>query len=102
MQQGTSWQSGHSQDKPQLKVLVVDDEDNIIELIRLGLRYEGFQVEVASDGEQGIALAQRIDPDLIILDVMMPGIDGLEVCRRLLSNPTTRDIPILILPHTYK
>jgi two-component system response regulator MprA len=96
MQQGTTWQT-NQENQPQLKVLVVDDEDNIIELIRLGLRYEGFQVEVASDGEQGIALAQRIDPDLVILDVMMPGIDGLEVCRRLRSNPTTRDVPVLML-----
>src|SRR6476646_387160 len=98
MQQGTSsWQKDQSQEKPQLKVLVVDDEDNIIELIRLGLRYEGFEVEVASDGEQGLMQAQRIHPDLIILDVMMPGIDGLEVCRRLRNNPTTSDIPILML-----
>ncbi|GHO89888.1 response regulator transcription factor [Dictyobacter formicarum] len=96
MQQGNTWQA-NQEHQPQLKVLVVDDEDNIIELIRLGLRYEGFQVEVASDGEQGIALAQRIDPDLVILDVMMPGIDGLEVCRRLRGNPTTRDVPILML-----
>jgi Response regulators consisting of a CheY-like receiver domain and a winged-helix DNA-binding domain len=93
MQQGT----GPENQAPQLKVLVVDDEDNIIELIRLGLRYEGFQVETASDGEQGIALAQRVNPDLIILDVMMPGIDGIEVCRRLRNNPTTRDVPILML-----
>jgi len=96
MQQGNTWQA-NQEHQPQLKVLVVDDEDNIIELIRLGLRYEGFQVEVASDGEQGIALAQRIDPDLVILYVMMPGIDGLEVCRRLRGNPTTRDVPILML-----
>jgi two-component system, OmpR family, response regulator MprA len=86
-----------SQEKPQLKVLVIDDEDNIIELIRLGLRYEKFHVEVASNGEQGLTLAQRISPDLVILDVMMPGIDGLEVCRRLRSNPTTKDVAILML-----
>jgi two-component system response regulator MprA len=96
MQQGATWQAGQEK-QPPLKVLVVDDEDNIIELIRLGLRYEGFQVEVASDGEQGITLAQRINPDLVILDLMMPGIDGLEVTRRLRSNPTTRDVPILML-----
>ncbi len=95
MQQDPTWQT--NQEKQQLKVLVVDDEDNIIELIRLGLRYEGFQVEVASDGEQGITMAQRINPDLVILDVMMPGIDGLEVCRRLRANPTTQDVPILML-----
>lgn len=93
MQQGTDQENQASQ----LKVLVVDDEDNIIELIRLGLRYEGFQVETASDGEQGISLAQRINPDLVILDVMMPKIDGIEVLRRLRANPTTRDIPILML-----
>jgi len=96
MQQGATWQA--SQEKqPALKVLVVDDEDNIIELIRLGLRYEGFQVEVASTGEQGITIAQRINPDLVILDLMMPGIDGLEVTRRLRNNPTTHDVPILML-----
>jgi two-component system response regulator MprA len=86
-----------NQEKQLLKVLVIDDEENIIEFIRLGLRYEGFQVESAPDGEQGIVAAQRIDPDVIILDIMLPGIDGLEVCRRLRSNPTTRDIPILML-----
>ncbi|HZR41550.1 MAG TPA: response regulator transcription factor [Ktedonobacteraceae bacterium] len=96
MQQSATWQVNQEK-QPQLKVLVVDDEDHIIELIQLGLRYEGFQVESASDGEQAINLAQRTNPDLIILDVMMPGIDGLEVCRRLRSNPTTSDIPILML-----
>jgi two-component system, OmpR family, response regulator MprA len=97
MQQGNSWQSGQEK-QPLLRVLVVDDEENIIEFIRLGLRYEGFQVESANDGETGIATALRINPDIIILDVMMPpGIDGLEVCRRLRENPTTREIPILML-----
>ncbi len=96
MQPGASWQANQEK-QPLLKVLVIDDEENIIEFIRLGLRYEGFQVESASDGEQGVTAAQRINPDLIILDVMMPGIDGLEVCRRLRSNPTTTDIPILML-----
>ena len=97
MQQGTSWQRDYSEEKPPLKVLVVDDEENIIELIRLGLRYEGFEVAVASDGEQALAQAQRTNPDLIILDILMPGIDGLEVCRRLRNNPTTSDVPILML-----
>ena len=93
MAQADSWQT--NQDKQ--KVLVIDDEENIIEFIRLGLRYEGFHVESASDGEQGVTAAQRINPDLVILDVMMPGIDGLEVCRRLRDNPTTHDVPILML-----
>src|SRR5204862_3154181 len=76
-----------SQEKPPLKkVLVIDDEENIIEFIRLGLRYEGFHVEPAPNGEQGIIAAQRTNPDLIMLDVMMPGLNGLEVCQRLLAN----------------
>jgi len=99
MQQSNTWQTNQAnqENKPLLKVLVIDDAENIIEFIRLGLRYEGFQVESAPDGEQGVIAAQRINPDVIILDVMMPGIDGLEVCRRIRSNPTTSDIPILML-----
>jgi two-component system response regulator MprA len=94
MTQGDSWQNNNQE---KLKVLVIDDEENIIEFIRLGLRYEGFQVESASDGEQGVTAAQRINPDVVILDLMMPGIDGLEVCRRLRDNPITHDVPILML-----
>ena len=85
--------------QPPLKVLVVEDEDNIVELIKLGLRYEGFHVDAISDGSQGLTMAQRLDPDMIILDLgLQPGgIDGLEVCRQLRTNPTTQDIPILML-----
>jgi two-component system response regulator MprA len=98
MQQGTNATRPDNQEsRPLLKVLVIDDEESIIDFIKLGLHYEGFQVESSSDGEQGIIAAQRIDPDVIILDVMMPGVDGLEVCRRLRANPTTSDIPILML-----
>lgn len=85
------------ENRPSHTVLVIDDEESIIEFIKLGLHYEGFEVETASDGEQGVITAQRINPDVIILDIMLPGIDGLEVCRRLRSNPTTRDTPILML-----
>jgi len=99
MQQGTNVTRRDNQEsRPLLKVLVIDDEESIIDFIKLGLHYEGFEVESSSDGEQGIIAAQRINPDVIILDVMMPGgIDGLEVCRRLRANPTTSDIPILML-----
>ncbi|HEY6286095.1 MAG TPA: response regulator transcription factor [Ktedonobacteraceae bacterium] len=78
-------------------VLVIDDEESIIDLIKLGLKYEGFEVVAASDGEEGVAAAQRTNPIFIILDWMLPDMDGLEVCRRLRSNPTTHDIPILLL-----
>ena len=78
-------------------VLVIDDEESIVDLIKLGLKYEGFEVVAASDGEEGIAAAQRTNPVFIILDWMLPDMDGLEVCRLLRSNPTTVDIPILLL-----
>src|SRR6266550_5403636 len=78
-------------------VLVIDDEESIVDLIKLGLKYEGFEVVAASDGEEGIAAAQRTNPVFIILDWMLPDMDGLEVCRLLRSNPTTLDIPILLL-----
>ena len=86
--------------KPDLsKVLVIEDEENIIELIKLGLRYEGFQVEAVSDGLEGLSVAQRISPNIVILDLGLPpgSIDGLEVCRRLRINPTTQDVPVLML-----
>jgi two-component system, OmpR family, response regulator MprA len=83
--------------QPSSRVLVIDDEENIIDLITLGLKYEGFEVEAAGDGEEGIAAAQRINPVFIILDWMLPDMNGLEVCSRLRTNPTTRDIPILML-----
>jgi len=96
MQHSTSWQS-HQEKQPPQTVLVIDDEGNIIEVVRLGLKYEGFHVEAASNGEQGITAAQRINPAIIILDLGLPDIDGVEVCQRLRANPTTRDIPILML-----
>ncbi len=78
-------------------VLVIDDEESIIDLIKLGLKYEGFEVVAASTGEEGIAAAQRTNPAFIILDWMLPDMDGLKVCQLLRSNPTTREIPILLL-----
>src|SRR2546423_14213208 len=77
-------------------VLVIDDEESIVDLIKLGLKYEGFEVVAASDGEEGIAAAQRTNPIFIILDWMLHDMDGLEVCRLLRSNPTIVDIPILL------
>jgi two-component system response regulator MprA len=96
MYQNTQAQANQEK-QPASKVLVIDDEESIVEFIKLGLKYEGFAVESVADGPQGLAAAQRSNPDLIILDLMLPGIDGLEVCRRLRANPTTRDIPILML-----
>ena len=66
-----------------LKALVVDDEPNILDFIKLGLGYEGFEVKTARDGPSGLALARDYTPDVIILDVMLPGMDGMEVCQRI-------------------
>jgi two-component system, OmpR family, response regulator MprA len=85
------------EERPPIKVLVIDDDNNAIEFIKLGLKYEGFQVESSETGADGLVAAQRLNPGLIILDILLPDLDGLEVCNRLRSNPTTRDIPILML-----
>src|SRR5207253_3150827 len=65
-----------------VRVLVVDDEENIRELLAMGLRYEGFEVEVGDGGRAALAAVPKFRPDLIVLDVMMPDLDGFEVCRR--------------------
>jgi DNA-binding response OmpR family regulator len=75
-------------------ILVVDDERNIVELVRLYLEKEGFAVLSAADGEEALAIHARSDPDLVILDLMLPRIDGLEVCREIRRRGTT---PILML-----
>ena len=78
----------------QRKVLVVDDEPTIAESVAARLRAEGFTVTVAVDGPGAVAAVERDDPDLVVLDVMLPGFDGLEVCRRIQA---TRSVPVLML-----
>lgn len=68
-------------DRP--RILVVDDDARIASSLRRALIYEGYEVDTAGNGTEGLALARMTSPDLVILDVMMPGLDGLEVCRRL-------------------
>jgi len=65
------------------RILVIDDDPAVTDLLRRGLSYEGFVVEVAHSGKEGLATARERAPALVVLDVMMPGMDGLEVCRRL-------------------
>jgi DNA-binding response OmpR family regulator len=81
------------QERP-VSVLVVDDEPLIVEMLTMGLNYEGFKVSVATDGLEALERAREVKPDLIVLDVMLPGIDGIEVCRRLRSQS---DAGILML-----
>ena len=67
------------------KILVVDDEEDILEILRYNLEKEGFQVKTACDGPTAIEKATEFEPNLIILDIMMPGMDGIEVCQKLRS-----------------
>jgi phosphate regulon transcriptional regulator PhoB len=77
--------------------LVVDDEETILELIAYNLQKEGFQAEKAVDGWEALEKVAANPPDLLVLDWMLPGVDGLEVCRRLRDNPETRNLPIIML-----
>jgi len=79
------------------KVLVVDDERDIIELVSYNLEKEGFKVISAMDGEKALELVSSKEPEIIILDLMLPGIDGLDVCRELKRNDKTSSIPIIML-----
>ncbi|MBI5651966.1 MAG: response regulator transcription factor [Chloroflexi bacterium] len=76
------------------KILVIEDEQKIADLLRRGFTYEGFRVEVCHDGETGLKAARDNPPDLVVLDWMLPGLDGLEVCRRLRAGGA---LPILML-----
>ena len=79
------------------RILVVDDEEHIVELIRFNLEREGFEVIASGDGDAALKKVFSDQPDLIILDLMLPGQDGLSVCRTLRSDPNTREIPVIIL-----
>ena len=78
-----------------LRVLVVDDEANIAELLRMALRYEGWDVEVAHTGSKAVAAARAFGPDAVVLDMMLPDFDGMEVLRRLRADAD--DVPVLFL-----
>ena len=79
------------------KILVVEDDEDILELIRYNLSREGYEVGCVTCGEEAIKAADELMPDLVLLDLMLPGADGFEVCRRLKSRPETGRIPIIML-----
>ena len=79
------------------RILVVDDEADIRELVRLNLASESYEILDCESGEQALSLARSGKADLIVLDLMLPGMDGLEVCRRLKADPKTASTPIVIL-----
>ncbi len=78
-------------------ILIVEDDPDIVELLQYTLEREGYPVLVAKDGERGLAEARRRKPGLVLLDLMLPGMDGLEICRALKADATTRPIPVVML-----
>jgi two-component system alkaline phosphatase synthesis response regulator PhoP len=82
---------------PAKSILVIDDEPSIGRVVQFKLQQEGFKVRVATDGLEGLAYMKEEKPDLILLDLMMPGMDGFEVCRRLRAAPETVATPVIIL-----
>ena len=81
----------------QKTILIIDDEKDILELVKRYLLQEGYDVVVAETGEQALEIAHSRLPTLIVLDLMLPGIDGLDLCKMLKKNPKTRNIPVIIL-----
>jgi len=82
---------------PPRTVLTIEDQPDIRRLIRMTLEFKGFTVQDAGDGREGLALARQGRPDLILLDVMMPGMNGKEVSRALAADPATAAIPVIML-----
>ena len=80
------------------KILIVDDEDSIRELLEMVLQANGFSnIKMAADGEVALQITEEWHPDVILLDLMLPKIDGLTICRKIRSNPSLATIPIIIL-----
>ena len=79
------------------KIVVIEDEADILEVIDYNLSKEGFDVSSSSDGLDGLALVQKEIPDLVLLDLMLPGMDGIEICRTLKTDPATRSISIIMV-----
>ncbi len=79
------------------KILAVDDEKNIVRLVQVNLERQGFQVVTASDGKEALKKVEEERPDLVVLDVMMPYMDGFEVLQNLRRNHSTRNIPVILL-----
>ena len=78
-------------------ILVVEDDPDIVELLEYSLEREGYKVLAASDGEKGLSEARRRKPALVLLDLMLPGLDGLSICRALKEDGATKDIPVMML-----
>ncbi|MHB0870437.1 MAG: response regulator transcription factor [Chloroflexota bacterium] len=78
-----------------MRILIVDDDPKVLSLMRRGLSFAGYTVDLAANGEEALSIALKTQPDLVVLDIMLPGLDGVEVCRRLRAGD--RQLPILML-----
>jgi two-component system alkaline phosphatase synthesis response regulator PhoP len=80
-----------------MSVVVIEDEEDILELISYNLRRDGFEVQGAMSGEDGLALVESSRPNIVLLDLMLPGVSGLDVCKRLKANANLQSIPVLMV-----
>ena len=78
-------------------ILIAEDEPNIVISLEFLMREAGYDVAVANNGTDAVDLAEKLRPDLVVLDVMLPAVNGFEVCRRIRESPTTRDVRVLML-----
>ncbi len=97
LENAMSRQASVPEKRGQMRILVVDDEEDIVDLISLNLQREGHQVIAAGTGEEALELLRANRPDLVVLDLMLPGMQGLEACRYIRGTPEYADLPILIL-----
>ena len=81
---------------PRPRILLADDDPRVIQVVSRYLDLEGYDMDTVTDGEAAVEIATSNPPDLIILDIMMPGIDGIEACRRIRAAPATADTPVLM------
>ena len=77
-------------------ILIIDDETTTLKLVKMVLEREGYQIFTAKNGADGLRKAEEIKPDLVILDIVLPGIDGYQVCQYLRTNPSTASVPVLM------
>jgi DNA-binding response OmpR family regulator len=79
------------------RILIIEDDPEAAHILELSLKREGYTVGIAMDGTQGLSAVQTQRPDLVLLDLMMPDVDGFEVCRRIRANPATARLPIIVV-----
>ena len=78
-------------------IVVIEDESDILEVLKYNLEREGYRVRTCRDGESGLRLVREENPDMVLLDLMLPSLDGIEICRRLREDPITRNLPVIML-----